>query len=592
MRAATSLQLREKILECIQEDTSATFSLALIVSPSRAACTMQTQSASLAPAPLLDLRGYVRAPPAARTVMTAVSRIRGSMRTFLCALFVAAIVTSQRAHADSSISQAHTRHDFSIASALSESTNGPLFVAIRTPFGMERLRFEQPHAPAPMPYGSHNVGTSSVRAGTHRTHVATLSQFDSSIRIFFVSRRTGAPMSAVIRTRANRQILKTATPRFSRVRRIAALPCGSTPDISQRKHTPQAPGLGIYSGGSAELTSALTSGASLPFVPVREIDLRAFYDSSMQRTYAQTSPDYVVSAIHASNNLHLSQLGLRIRVMSIEPFELKIPEGESIEADIFLRIFRARVVGRKPRADLYHLFTGASLTGRTVGLAYVGGACVDKSAFAVGLSALVGEALQPIVLSHELGHGLGAVHDEVLPTVMSPFLGPGNNTFSAKSQDDIGRFVDNDARCITPAREDAISLSVDISRQVFSATFTLGAAAQGSCRVSLQTADLSRRARRSSRTKKPKWRTVTSITRERTPRQLPETFILAATSPIVLNARKKSYYFRGIARCLDGRFISGTKSVVPPAVASIQAGDMPTKDWISQLIANFRKLTR
>jgi hypothetical protein len=326
----------------------------------------------------------------------------------------------------------------------------------------------------------------------------------------------------------------------------------------------------------------------MPFVPVREIDLRAFYDSSMQRTYARTSPDYVVSAIHASNNLHLSQLGLRIRVMSVEPFELKIPEGEGIEADILLRIFRARVVGRKPRADLYHLFTGASLMGRTVGLAYVGGACVDKSSFAVGLSALVDEAMQPIVLSHELGHGLGATHDEVLPTVMSPFLGPSNNTFSAKSVDDIGRFMENEASCITSAREDTIDLSVDISQQIFSAAFTLGAAAQGSCRVSLQSANLSKRSRRDSRTKKPKWRNVTSVTRELAPRQFPETFILATTAPIVLNARKRAYYFRGVARCREGRFTSETQSIVPPAVASIQGGDTPARDWIADLTRNFR----
>jgi hypothetical protein len=329
--------------------------------------------------------------------------------------------------------------------------------------------------------------------------------------------------------------------------------------------------------------------APLPFWPVREIDLAAFYDTSMQRAYDRASPDYIIATIHASNELHLSQLGLRIRLISVDPFELKIPEGESIEAEIFLQIFRVRTLKRKPRADLYHLFTGASLIDRTVGLAYVGGACVDKSSFAVGLSAVVGSALQPIVLSHELGHGLGAVHDEVLPTVMSPFLGPDNNTFSAKSIDDIGRFVGQNAKCITVPKEDGLTLSLEISQQIFSAAFTVGPAAQGSCRVSLQTADLLKQSRSNKRSKKPKWRTVTSRAVNAVTGQQPLFVTLSTAAPLVTTSVKRSYYFRGVARCPSGRFISPTRSIVPPAIASIEQGEPAPKDWISALIKNFRR---
>lgn len=99
--------------------------------------------------------------------------------------------------------------------------------------------------------------------------------------------------------------------------------------------------------------------------------------------------------------------------------------------------------------DTAHLFTGKQLNGSIVGIAYVDVVC-DAPTNAYGLSENNPYLIK--VAAHEMGHNLGARHDDQVtpPAATCTGLGPimcsaiqpsGPNQFSQRSKDDIGNHV-------------------------------------------------------------------------------------------------------------------------------------------------------
>lgn len=104
--------------------------------------------------------------------------------------------------------------------------------------------------------------------------------------------------------------------------------------------------------------------------------------------------------------------------------------------------------------DVAHLFTGKSLS-NYIGLAYVSTACYKNSAY--GLSQ--DYPLMVKLVAHEIGHNLGANHDnEVVPPADScsgsgpimctPLQTYGPDAFSSRSASDIGAYRDQYGSCM------------------------------------------------------------------------------------------------------------------------------------------------
>ncbi|MEY4701491.1 MAG: hypothetical protein RL326_1678 [Pseudomonadota bacterium] len=97
--------------------------------------------------------------------------------------------------------------------------------------------------------------------------------------------------------------------------------------------------------------------------------------------------------------------------------------------------------------DLKHLFTGKELDGQTVGLSYVGAVCWAPAS-AYGLTQGVGRDLTVGIFAHEVGHSLGAQHDEAdFGSVMSPIVNT-NGYFSATSMSQINKHLAVMGKCV------------------------------------------------------------------------------------------------------------------------------------------------
>jgi hypothetical protein len=407
--------------------------------------------------------------------------------------------------------------------------------------------------------------------------------------MFFVSRRTGEPMAAQFVLSSANGTIVPGTVKLSRVRRYSSVDCGDSDPDAAAARVPTNSGLGRYKNDSVSTLEAATlDSPGGVLTPTREIELAAYFDAGLTRIQGANSRNYIEATVHAANNLHLAQLGLVIKLTSVSEFQIALRPDEEIEADILLRIFRARVALSGAKPDLHHLFTGALLTGKTIGLAYVGAACIDRGAFAAGLSRNVPPALQPIVLSHELGHGLGAYHDQTPGSVMSPTLSAENNTFTSITKEQVYKFIGETASCINPVREDPVSLTVSIEPGIFSATVTLNGSPRTQCTVALQTPYKSPRSARSTRKQRTRWRTISqsnAISAQSAGRSSVQ-FITQV--PSLYRTKSKGYNLRAVSRCKGSRLVSPTQTVVPPKAETITIGTVSARDWLTELIRSFR----
>jgi hypothetical protein len=525
---------------------------------------------------------------------------RGHKNLFLsakCALvraLLGTVITTQAssltpAHADYTSYLPRSTRASVMYSPAATISQGRIYLALQTPFGRERFKFELSPSAFEDPEGVHFVGASGVRANTDQQHKATLSQFSSEVRVFFVSRRSGEPMAAKFSLSSANGTIIPSSVRLSRVRRYASIPCGDEAPNSAAVKAPGGSGLGRYQSDSvSKLAAATLDSTGSVLSPTREIELAAYYDAGLAREQGANSRNYIEATVHAANNLHLSQLGLVIKLKSVLEFQIALRPDEQIEADILLRIFRARVALSGPRPDLHHLFTGALLTGKTIGLAYVGAACIERGIFAAGLSRSVPPALQPIVLSHELGHGLGAYHEETPGSVMSPTLSAENNIFTPITKEQIYDFIGERAACITPPREEPVSLAVTIEPGAFVATATLSSSTSRRCSVALQTPLRSPKSSRSSRKKRARWRTIARAGVVDAQGVSRPSVQFSTELPALYRTKSKGYHFRAVSRCPGSRAVSRIQTVVPPKTDAITIGSISLRDWLTNLIRSFR----
>lgn len=164
--------------------------------------------------------------------------------------------------------------------------------------------------------------------------------------------------------------------------------------------------------------------------------------------------NWILSVINIIEGIFKAELGLMFSVTHQNAWAVQDPYTPNNGGDLspLLMSFQSYWNVNKPFAsyprDATHLFTGRW---QGAGLAFVGAMCTMPS-FAYGVSAYCGSAsIQALVTGHELGHNLGADHEdggECYNSMMNAMLYPSVTSFCQPSRNTIASFVAQYGNCL------------------------------------------------------------------------------------------------------------------------------------------------
>ncbi len=425
------------------------------------------------------------------------------------------------------------------------------------------------------------AGFSQRRAGKPNRDHAALIISGNDVTVFFSSRRTGRPVavSFTLHTDATNPQTLVRNVRLSRVERGASIPCGNDPDHRGKPQTLNADGLGMYANklATAQLVGSFEAPTPL-FSPPRVLQIAAYADGQFVAIHGRRTAAYMESSLSAASALYMAPLGIRIKVVSSQVPSASPRTSQGEDAEKVLEQFRTRQVSSFRSADLHHLFTGKAFNDSTIGIAYVASACTAGNRYAVGLSKHVKTALQPLVAAHELAHGLSAVHDSEPLSIMNPSLTTANNHFSDASRAYVNEYIVGEGRCVAPDTVPEASVSVSIKDGLFSANAVLKSWARGNCSMVLQGQGASSR-----------WRTIAVRSVSISNPGEPTAVSFTTPAPIYTERKSRRFPFRVVAQCAGGKAASSPQLVNPisSGIAAIAASN--DTDWLSALIASFRR---
>jgi hypothetical protein len=179
------------------------------------------------------------------------------------------------------------------------------------------------------------------------------------------------------------------------------------------------------------------------FETARILTIAAFTDPEWQMQHGANSDAQVAATINAAEAFYANQLNMRLEMARLVNYSETSPETNPSQ---LLNEFRRQSTTLVPE-NVKVLFTGKDLDGSTIGIAYIGVVCrAPTYSYNVTQSYA---SVTHTVLAHELGHNLGAWHDQNAPgSLMYPSISFGNPTFSGYSLGEINAFVDAFGSCI------------------------------------------------------------------------------------------------------------------------------------------------
>lgn len=318
--------------------------------------------------------------------------------------------------------------------------------SIRTPEGLHRFELKQKSIRTLVSQNNIDFVLPTLFAiksqrGTNTS--AAASKIDHKLSIVFLGRRTKKLYTATIECNENQKCA-------ARVRRVASsvyVRCALLNLLNNR------------STQALEMFSANS--------PSREISLAVHLDHQFVRKLGVNSEATAIEVLNAAEGIFLSQLGLHIRITTIERISADNEKLTSSNAEELLDQYskfltRARTL---QRANLHHLLTGKDLFVRDfttgtklegiVGLAFLGSICTTQNQ-TVSLAQLTAAqlGLRVIISAHEIAHNLNATHPEEsgLPSqsagLMSAVVKSGNSTFSQFSINEVNLFLNQNGACL------------------------------------------------------------------------------------------------------------------------------------------------
>jgi len=240
-------------------------------------------------------------------------------------------------------------------------------------------------------------------------------------------------------------------------------------------------------GAAGASAGPLSAGDLAPFSPPRVLEITTRADYEFYLKHGSGSNDYIRSVLYAAEVLYARSLGVRFKIVEQGVVTGGSPSnGVPVEAAILLEAFRQALKRERGRSDVYHLFTGRELAGRTIGIAYVKSACSGGYRFNVGLSRDFSPAMQPMLAAHEIGHNLGAYHDNEANSVMNPVISPSMDHFSYSAISQMKTAILRGMSCLSRMPYHQAQLSLDATNeQTFSASVSLASGVTESCTATL-----------------------------------------------------------------------------------------------------------
>jgi hypothetical protein len=232
---------------------------------------------------------------------------------------------------------------------------------------------------------------------------------------------------------------------------------GSNLQLSKKLHIVRAPnyalsgkGCRTAAGSSSTLQQDEHSIESLPLIAranlSKSYSLRTVADHLWNQRYGSNSNSRIMTITNAASAIYNADLGMEISVASQKVDTDPSSYPESITAsETILDMFRSS--SERGSANVGFLFTGRKFNEGVLGVAYLGVACVAPS-YSYGTIERFQDALDPIVLAHELGHTLSAEHvpDGIMTASLNPASPP--SSFSATSISQISTFIGRYGSCL------------------------------------------------------------------------------------------------------------------------------------------------
>jgi hypothetical protein len=188
------------------------------------------------------------------------------------------------------------------------------------------------------------------------------------------------------------------------------------------------------------------------------LELAVDADTDFFATHGPRTAAHIEGILNAVAGIYEAELGVTIELVHLNIWETEEdPYSATDPLDLLLELrdwwnSNQDAVDR----DTVHLFTGKNLDSATVGIAYVSTVCNRSNAY--GLSQEVfSDALLALLVAHEMGHNLGALHDPGSSSpryIMYPSLSSANlDEFSEASLADIAAYLDR-VNCLSTRPQD------------------------------------------------------------------------------------------------------------------------------------------
>ena len=444
-------------------------------------------------------------------------------------------------------------------------TSDVIHLTLQTTEGTERFVLERENSLGDQPA---YAGRSRLRSYEKTPTPASLSMSGAKARLYTTSRRTGRPIAIEFFLTNDG---KVDTNRPTRVHRVpsTSLACGAS--AGDDESTPLSLTANQNRRRRTKSKDAPVSAKAI-FSPPREIEIatEADYDFYLQRR--QDTNPYIRSILTATDALYTRELGLRLKIVN-QKVETKGSTNTApiVAENLLLQFSQNASDGQK--VDLRHLFTGRSLQGSTIGIAYIATTCTSQGRYAVGLSRSVNPALQPYLAAHEIAHNLSAVHDGEPNSVMNPAITSANNRFSEKAKTAISQFVSVSGSCLAPEALSDATLSIDQSDPtVFNANATFKSETRQTCSAALYASPDGRRF------SKVATRRLTA-----TPGAVTRAAFLGSMPPL---SSSQTFSFKVKVTCPNGRRTSNAEKL--PVAAAGPTTSTRNSSWITLLRGSLR----
>lgn len=231
-----------------------------------------------------------------------------------------------------------------------------------------------------------------------------------------------------------------------------------------------------------------------PLLPTKRLDVGVLADTELVAADGTALDANIADRLAVTDGIFASQVGVRIRLANLTRVDSAADGLTSSDPNTLLDQVGAyrKAHSAQQAFGVTHLLTGRSLTGTTIGVAYLGAVC-SRNYGASLTRARTSIAVDGLAMAHELGHLFGAPHDgdaayacAATPEtfLMAPRMN-GSSTFSACSLQQMSPVVSS-ASCLAQVDAPDVSLSVPTSTALVqgkTATLTFTVRSSGNATV-------------------------------------------------------------------------------------------------------------